>query len=146
MKKIIAITTLFFSLSAAAFACKPGVDPKAENDFNNKFSHAQEVSWTSGSSFYKAAFNCDGNWFYAWYNIKGKYMGLTRNISSAYLPLLLQDSLKANYAQYWITALVEETNSKGYNYYITLENAGQKIVLKSKNGSNWKTYQKQNKA
>lgn len=137
---------MFLSLTAAALACKPGVDPKVENDFNTKFSYAQEVSWTTGNNFYKAAFNCEGTWLHAWYNTKGEYLGLTRNISSAQLPFLLQSSLKKNYAQYWISSLVEETGSKGFNYYITLENADQKIVLRSKNGSNWEAYQKQNKS
>jgi len=142
MKKILAITTLFLSLTAAAFACKPAVDPKVENDFNNKFSHAQEVSWVTGSSFSKAEFNFNGTWMYAWYNAKGEYLGLTRNISSAFLPSLLQDSLKTNYAQYWITAVVEETNSNRFSYYITLENAGTKVVLKSYGGSDWSSFKK----
>lgn len=137
---------MFISLTATAFACKAGVDPKVENDFNNKFSDALEVSWTTGSNFYKAAFNSEGTWLHAWYNTKGEYLGLTRNINAVQLPFLLQNNLKKNYAQYWITSVVEETGTRGYNYYITLENADQKIVLRSKNGSNWEIYHKQNKS
>jgi hypothetical protein len=58
----------------------------------------------------------------------------------------LQTGLKKDYSNYWISDLFEVSNSDGTGYYITLENADSKVVLKSTGGDNWKTYQKKTKA
>ena len=67
---------------------------------------------------------------------------MTRNISSLDMPMKLQTSLKNNYAGYWISDLFEISNNDGTNYYITMENADSKIVLKSTSDGNWSVYQK----
>ena len=68
-------------------------------------------------------------------------MAMTRNISSLDLPMTLQTSLK-KYTGYWISDLFEISNNDGTNYYITMENAGSKIVLKSNSGGNWNVFKK----
>jgi hypothetical protein len=58
----------------------------------------------------------------------------------------LQTNLKNNYSNYWISDLYEVAKPENTSYYITLENADQKIVLKSTGGSNWTIHKKSNKA
>ena len=82
---------------------------------------------------------------FAFYNMDGELMGLTRNISSAQLPVNLQTSLKRNYNGYWISDLFEVANNNGTSYYVTLENGDKKVVLTSANGSEWSTYKKDRK-
>jgi hypothetical protein len=61
------------------------------------------------------------------------------------LPISLQTSLKKQCGDLWISDLFEVANDQGTSYYVTLENADTKIVLKS-SGSDWTTYQKQRKS
>lgn len=146
MKKIIITVAIIVNLTVSAFANEEKVKPEVLHAFNSQFSNAQHVTWVADNNHYKAAFNYYGTWMFAWYTTAGKFIGVTRNISSTELPLYLRNSLKTKYAGYWITDLVEESNKGGFSYYVTLENASQKIVLKSKNGSDWESYHKNNKA
>jgi hypothetical protein len=73
-------------------------------------------------------------------------MGATRYISSFQLPLNLQSSLRKSYSNYWISDLFELANHDGTGYYVTLETADVKIILKSTDGSNWSVYEKTQKA
>lgn len=144
MKKILIAITLIFTLSANAFAGEE-IKPEVLDAFKNKFSNAQDVTWVAGSNYYKAAFVYYGSRMSAYYSTTGKLFGVTRNISSTELPLYLRDNLKNRYEDYWITDVVEESNSNGFSYYITIQNADNKIVLKSKYGSAWTIYSKQQK-
>ena len=82
----------------------------------------------------------------AYYSIDGDLMGLTRYISPADLPLVLQSDLKKNYSEFWMTDLFEVAKDDGTAYYITLEDADQKIVLKGTGGKRWENYKKVKKA
>jgi hypothetical protein len=62
------------------------------------------------------------------------------------LPLLLQTSLKKYHTNSWITDLFEVSNQDGTSYYVVLETADIKIILKSTDGGNWMVYQKVQKA
>ena len=143
MKKMIIAAAMFVSLSA--FANEEKVSPKVLNAFNTEFTSAQEVEWTVTSDYYKASFDMNGAKVFAFYNMDGELMGLTRNISSSQLPVSLQANLKKNHSGYWISVLFEVANNGGTTYYVTLENGGKKVVLTSSNGSEWSTYKKDRK-
>ena len=143
MKKIIIAAAMFVSLSA--FANEKKVSPKLLNAFNTEFTTAQQVEWTVSTDYYKASFDMNGAKVYAFYNFDGELIGLTRNISSAQLPVQLQANLKKNYESYWVSDLFEVANNNGTSYYVTLENGDRKIVLKSANGNEWITYKKDRK-
>lgn len=143
MKKMIIAAALFVSLSA--FANEKKISPKVLNAFNTEFTSAQEVQWTVTNDYYKASFDMNGVKVNAFYNVDGELMGLTRNISTAQLPVSLQAGLKKNYSNYWISDLFEVANNNGTSYYVTLENGDKKIVLSSANGSDWSTYKKDRK-
>jgi hypothetical protein len=145
MKKILIAITIIFTLTANVFAGEEKIKPEVLNAFKNKFSNAQDVTWIAGSNYYKATFNYYGHRLFAYYTTTGKLKGVTRYISSPELPLYLRHNLQKKYPDFWITDLVEESNQNGFNYYITLQDADQKIVLKSKYGSGWTIYSKQQK-
>jgi hypothetical protein len=74
-------------------------------------------------------------------------LAVTRNISSLQLPIILQTELKKKYSNYWISELFEKSNDNGAEYYITIEDADNKTVLKSFAGSgSWVVYQKSRKS
>lgn len=145
MKQI--ILTLAIAISSfAAFAKDTKVNTAVLSAFNNDFVDAKEVSWTSGTGYYKASFLYNEQYVTAFYTFNGEMLGLARNVSSLDLPMNLQTSLKKDYAGRWISELFEVSNQDGTSYYITLEQADTKITLKSLNGGSWSVYKKSTKA
>ena len=144
MKKImltlaIAVTTL------SAFAVG-NVNEKVLKSFQADFNSAKEVVWTAGSNYYKAAFTYNDRHVFAYYNTNGELLGVTRYMSTADLPMHLQSDLKKDYRNYWVTDLFEVSKADGTAYFVTLENADTKLVLRSSNGADWSFYQKVKKS
>jgi hypothetical protein len=145
MKKIILTIAIAIS-SFLAFANETKVNTTVLSAFNSEFAGAKEITWTSGTGFYKASFLYNSQHVAAFYSFDGEMLGMARNISSLDLPMNLQSSLKKEYGGRWISDLFEFSNEEGTHYYITLEQADSKIVLKSDNGSQWSVYKKTDKA
>ena len=143
MKKLIIAAAMFVSLTG--FANEKKVNSRVLYAFQNEFTTATEVEWKASTDFYVASFSMNGQRVNAYYNTDGNLMGITRNITSAQLPVGLQNSMKKNYSTYWISNLFEVANNEGTSYYVTLENGSKKIVLQSSNGSDWSTYKKDRK-
>lgn len=144
MKKM--MLTLVIALSAlSSFAIEPEVSSRVLTAFKNEFTGAKEITWTTGSNFYKASFVYNEQYVTAFYSTEGELMAMTRNISSLDLPMSLQTSLKKAYSSYWISDLFELSNDDGTSYYITLESADTRIVLKSEGTSGWNVYKKSTK-
>ena len=146
MKRLVLTLTIALSLiSLSSFAADVKVNPAALKSFNSSFKNATEVSWTISNDYYKADFTLSGQFVTAYYNVEGKMIVLTRNISSTQLPIALQANMKKNYEGFWITDLVEMTNENGISYYVTLENADTSVILKS-NHQDWEKFKKQSKS
>ena len=147
MKKIMMMLLLVLTIGTSfAFTGEEAINKQALNAFKKEFVGATEAAWTVGDNFYKVTFTLNDQKLFAYYNMQGNFMAVTRNISSLQLPLSLQTSLKRSYNNYWISDLFEVAKSDGTNYYVTLETADTKIVLKSADGSDWSVYQKSRKA
>lgn len=145
MKKIIMILAVLIS-TTSAFAGEENVTTKVLNAFKAEFNTAKDVEWTVGSNYYKAAFVYNEKHVFAFYNKEGELLGLTRYLSSDDLPLNLQNNLQKSYSKYWISDLFEVAKSDGTAYYITLEDADTKLILKASAESDWSAYQKTRKA
>jgi hypothetical protein len=145
MKKM--IMTLAVALSTlCSFAMEVEVSSKVLDAFKTEFAGAKEVSWTAGENFYKASFIYNDQYVFAFFSTEGEMLGMTRYISSVDLPMSLQTGLKRNYNNYWISDLFEVSNNDGTGYYLTVENADSKIVLKSNVGGTWNVYSKTTKS
>lgn len=141
------ILAVMISISTTTvFASEDVVSPWVLKAFKTEFVSAQEVDWTTGSTFYRAAFTINGQRVFAYYGIDGDFLGLTRYITSLQLPIGLQTSIKKYYADLWISDLFEISNNEGTSYYVTLEDADKKIILTSTNSINWKVFKKIKKA
>ena len=146
MKRIVITLTVLFSLvSFSSFANEVKVNSKVLESFNSYFKNATEVDWTVSQNFYKADFSLNGQYVAAYYDEAGELVAITRNISSTQLPISLQANLKKGHEDFWISDLFEVANELGTTYYVTLENADTKLVLKSSD-SNWTSFQKQRKS
>lgn len=137
MKKIILIAALMLSHALALFANEEKVSPAVENAFKNKFPGAANVEWLAGPSYYKVNFTYNGVQLFAIFGDDASLIETARNITSNQLPYFLQ-KVKRNLTHYWITDLYEMSSDCGFSYYMTLENADNKIILEAKPGGDWK--------
>jgi hypothetical protein len=146
MKKIVVTLAIAISsLGASAAPTAENVNKKVLEAFQTEFATAREVEWSVGSGFYKATFIYNERYVFAYYNENGELMGMTGYISPLDLPLALQNSLKKNYENYWVSDLFEAVKNDETHYYITVENADTKVVLRS-SGNNWTTHSKVKKS
>src|ERR1700722_6217605 len=110
------------------------------------FTNATHTVWEHKDGFTKATFSFNGQVLCAYYDDNdGQLQAVVRNIVSDQLPLNLLASLKKDYAEYWITDLFEISADNETTYYVTVENAGKKIVLKSDGASYWNVFSKEKK-
>ena len=144
MKKVLMTLAIAIS-SIVAFAGEENVSKDVLNSFNKEFNGAKEVRWTTATDFYKAEFILNDQYITAFYNKDGEFLGMTRNISSLNLPLKLQSKIRSEYAEYWISDLFELSDNDGTHYYITVENADSKVLLKSSDNTDWNIYKKMSK-
>jgi hypothetical protein len=141
------VLTMALTLSTSfAFTGEESINKKAVKAFKTEFAGATNAAWTEASNYYKVTFNLGDQQLLAYYSTSGEFMAVTRYISSFNLPLNLQGSLKKSWSNYWITDLFEIANQEGTSYYVTLETADSKIILKSTDGGNWSIQQKVQKA
>jgi hypothetical protein len=141
MKKL--MLTLAIAVSTlSAFAGEEKVKPEVLNAFKNEFNTAKDVEWTVGSNYYMATFNYNDKYVFAYYTPDGILLGLSHYISPAQLPMALQNSLKKDYSDYWVSDLFEVAKNGKTEYYITLEDADRKIVLRSSGSNYWEEYKK----
>jgi hypothetical protein len=147
MKKIMMLLAMVLTLTTTwAFTGEEAINKQALNAFKTEFASATDAAWTVGTNYYKVAFTLSDQKLFAFYNSDGEFIAVTRYISSLQLPLNLQGSLKKECSTCWISDLFEVANTDGTAYYVTLENADTKVVLKSTDGGNWTVYQKSKKA
>lgn len=129
-------------LTSASFASnREMIAPAVVASFQKTFNNASEVSWSSSRDFYKVQFLLNNQYITAFYDADGGLLALTKNISSTQLPILLDANLRAQYDGYWISELIECSTNDEVSYYVTLENANEKLILKSYS-SNWNIQKK----
>jgi hypothetical protein len=145
MKKVILTLAIVISCMSA-FASDEKVSEKVLEAFQTEFNAVKNVSWTTGDNYFKAEFIFNNQRVQAFYSVEGELLGLTRYITSLDLPLSLQANLKKNYSDYWISDVFEVSKSDATGYYITLEDADTRLVMKSTDGEAWTVYKKIKKA
>jgi hypothetical protein len=142
---MISIALFLTTFSTTAFAKDGDVSPVVLKSFQNQFTTATEANWSTAQNLYKVQFVLNSQHVVAFYSNEGSLVALTRNITSVQLPVALQAELKKDYEQFWISDLFELNNEEGTTYYVTLENADNKVVLKGSTFNSWSTYQKSKK-
>lgn len=148
MKKIIAIISVImvagFTHAYAADKIK-SVNQLATASFNRDFVSAKNVSWQQEKEFTKATFTLNNQIMYAYYgNENGELLAVARNILSDQLPIGLMTSLKRDYANHWVSNLFEMASNGQTNYYATVENVDETLILKS-DGNEWSVFKREKK-
>jgi hypothetical protein len=147
MKKLMLIWALLLTVGVgSSFAHKlENVNEQVMNSFKRDFASAQDVTWEKSKDIAKATFKMNDQVMFAYYAEDGSMLAVIRNIVSGQLPISLLSDLKKNYAGYWISDLFEMASNDSTTYYVTVEDANQKIVLKSSGSIGWETYKKDKK-
>ena len=147
MKKTIVtfLTILSISISSAFANNEEGINLKATASFKKEFNSAVNVKWEAGKEFAKATFELNGQVMFAYYSAEGELMAVTRNIVSSQLPFKLLAEIKTNHKQAWISDLFEISANGETTYYVTLESAEAKTILKSAGTAGWENYKKEKK-
>ncbi len=136
MKKMFLILAMSLGTSIL-FASPILVNPKVLEAFRKEFVNVQEVRWTEGPEYSIAQFMYNGQSVRAYYSNSGESMGLFRYLSPLSLPVTLQLALKKNYSNFWITDLYEISKGGSTNYFITMEDADESVMLKASSDSAW---------
>ena len=142
MKKLTLLIVIVVTTQLCFANDVPSTSSSAVKTFNRNFYRATEVEWQHSEAYEKASFFLDNRSMNAYYTPDGELVAVIRNIISDQLPLKLLLELKKNYSGLWISELIEVVNGSNDEYYITLENADEKLILKSKANKGWKVYQK----
>jgi hypothetical protein len=147
MKKLmIGLVLGAFIITNTAFANNSNnVNDKVQTSFKQEFATAQNVVFSKTNNYIKAAFTLNNQVMEAYYTADGEMIGVSKNLLSTELPIGLQVDLKRDYADYWISDLFEFATDSNSSYFITVENADQKITLQS-SGNEWVVYKKAKKA
>lgn len=147
MKKILFATLMLLAtgiVSQARSTANLEPDSRTIAAFARDFAGASNAVWQQSADFSKVTFEMNGTVLFAYYSPAGSLIAASRNILSSQLPLTLQTSLKKDYSNYWISDLFELSTDAGTEYYVTLENADEKKIMRAENYS-WTYYSNSSK-
>jgi hypothetical protein len=141
-KTILTLAVVAITLGSTAFAGEINVDKRVRRAFEKEFAGAVDVKWSTFEDYIKVDFSLNDVVLIACYNAEGEKLAVIRNIQFSILPLVLQFDQKKHFPDYWVSQLFELVNEGGTHYYLTLENANQKIQLVSHGSSEWELVRK----
>ena len=142
MKKLLFAAALFIAtgistrVSAATAAHLPADIQQA---FTKNHPQVELMGWEENEAFFTLNFIQDEKYWKEFYTQDGEKIGWSRNIGAFELPAVLFESIQNNYADFWITDLFVIHLNDECSYYLTLENADEKIVLKN-DDNNWTAF------
>ncbi len=140
-KRILTLSVAIITTISSAFANNTdNIGKNVTLAFSKDFSNAREVKWEKVQNLVKVTFMMNNQTMFAYYSAGGELLGLARNISPDSLPINQLTSLRKHYSDYWVSDLFELNADGESTYYITLENADSKMMLKSVNAGNWEQY------
>ena len=148
MKKCILSIAAVLLMGLSVFAAKNDerdINQSIVKSFHKEFINAKNIKWEQKTGYVKVEFTLNDQVLFAYYDNEGKLTAIVRNIVSDQLPISLLTSLKKEYTGYWISELFELASDDQTTYYVTLENADKKIVLRSSGLDDWDVYSKTRK-
>lgn len=148
MKKSILSIAAVLLMGLSVFAAnndEKDINQSVIRSFHSEFANAKNIKWEQKTGYVKVEFTLNDQVLFAYYDNDGKLTAIVRNIVSDQLPISLLTSLRKEYTGYWISELFELAADDQTTYYVTLENADKKIVLRSNGVDTWDVYSKTRK-
>jgi hypothetical protein len=146
-KNLSGLIVLIVLMTTSTFATNidGSITKRALTTFSSLYGDVKEVKWERSEDFIKASFTKDDHAHFAFFTPGGELMGTCRNISATELPVFLQSELKKQRANSWISELFEFTKDDETSYFVTIENADHRVVLKSSDYASWTQYSRTKK-
>jgi len=129
-----------FIATAASLAIAIGAFAKGTSATNTvafkqlkaEFKDAANVTWSSTqTNLTEASFEWNGQKLHAFYNADGDQVAVSREVSDDKLPLKAMQTIKSKYDGYKTLEAIEYNSAEeGLSYYVSLENANKKVILK----------------
>ena len=144
-KKLAITVALLLTVGISFSFAAPNDELRAivKASFQRDFKSAHLMSVENHMNFTKLTFSIDAVIFYGYYSDEGELMAVTRNLPPSQLPMPLLIQLKKDYSNYWVSDLFEITKDGESRYYVTLENANTKLILRSESSfDEWDLFQK----
>ena len=130
MKKLLALV-LAFTISTATFATNDNPVPtKVVTKLNADFKVDGNVKWKTTADWYKASFVSNNQIVDAFYSPQGKFIGVSRLISPAQLPMLLAKEVTEKAKSATVSNLFEMYTERGTEYYISYKNGNKEENFK----------------
>ena len=147
-KKITLLAIIAVVMTTGIFAnpIEADVNKQVKTSFSAKFEGATNVTWDKTEQYIKATFTKDEQFMSAYFDTKGDLIGVARNIVASQLPINANIELKKSVGTGWITELFEFTDGDETSYFATIENADQKVHMKSSGSSQWSVYKRVKKS
>ncbi len=148
MKTRVLFAFLLMVSISASFANNIGeVRKQVVQNFNKEYANATDIKWTVTNQFTKVTFKLEDQILFAYYNLDGERMAVSRNILAGQLPLALSEDIKKSYSSYWVTDMFEILDKDGTHYYATIEDSDQRIVLKGSSfAGSWSVHKRKSKS
>lgn len=132
MKKIFAAALATVLFASAALAHTSDNKAIAAHLLKKDFPAAQINSVKETSDYTVVNFTLDKQDMQAFYNNEGKQMATSRAIQLQTLPLNASQALASKYAGYQVTEAIEYNDAEtGITYYVSVQNASQRLVLQA---------------
>jgi hypothetical protein len=133
MKKLIiaAIAIVAFTTTSFAGDGSKKASYWVINQFTHTYADATNVTWQVTDQFAKATFLLNEVKVEAYYNQEdGSFIGQSKAVSTQELPLGTTKQLAKKYSDYVIKEVIEFSNTTDVDFYVSMENATTKLVLK----------------
>jgi len=130
--KLLIIAVALFGITTTSMAAE---GKKASywviNQFNQHYTDVTDVTWVVNDQFAKASFLQEGVRLEAYYNqADGSFIGQSKAVAPQFLPKNASRMLEKQYSHFTIKEVIEFSSNTDVDFYVSLENDTQKLVLK----------------
>jgi hypothetical protein len=136
LKTILAAAIMLFATSAFAINGSEKVTATVKAAFEKNFTGAKNVNWEKSEEFYFASFQLDSKEVTAAYHENGALVGMSREITTAQLPLNVSLAIGSKFDGYKLAETTTELTYDGQtSYYVIAQSSNRVVKLKcSSNG------------
>lgn len=138
MKKLLIAALMVVTMGTAAIAAPfMPVTTKMLSHFNENYSNAINVKWTTGETFVKATFTQNNKKWEVFYDAEGNLYGTSRVIPFSELPAKAAAYINKKYADYTIHETIEfDSAEEGIHYYVSVKQKHKRYILRAEQ-SGW---------
>ena len=145
-RKTLLVTFLFsISISSLFAADFDEVSKSIMENFQKEFNRAEDIHWTEAGELRKATFRLNGVEMHAYYTENGDKYASAKNVHVTEISEKVMLKIKNQFKNHWITSAFEVEQNGTKTFYVTFENADQKVMVKTNGKNAWTIYDRDSK-